>query len=149
MNRTELDAAHAWLRALTGEQVGRIPAPGVWSARQVLGHLVDSAANNHARWARMAGEDGLSFPTWDQNAWMTVQDWQGQEWAEILTLWYAYNVHLARFASLLPAASLTHTARIGTLNGGQPMTLARLLAHYDTHLKQHLEQIRERIYGQE
>ena len=132
------------LQAITDERASVNPAPEVWSAKQVLGHLVDSAANNHARWARMASEDNLTFPTWNQDAWMTVQDWQGREWVDILTLWHAYNLHLARFASLLTPEALTHRARIGTLNGGEPMTLEELLAHYERHLRHHLVQIWER-----
>lgn len=132
------------LQAITEEWASLKPAPDVWSAQQVLGHLVDSAANHHARWARMVGEDNLTFPTWDQNAWMMVQDWQGREWAEILPLWHAYNLHLAHFASLLTPEALTHCARIGTLNGGEPMTLEQLLAHYERHMRHHLSQIWER-----
>ncbi|WP_420595583.1 DinB family protein [Deinococcus sp.] len=132
------------LESLTEAAVSRQPAPEVWSAKQVLGHLVDSAANNHARWARMAGEDDLTFPTWDQDAWMTVQDWQGREWVEILPLWHAYNLHLARFASLLTPEALDRRARIGTLNGGEPMMLEALLAHYERHMRHHLAQIWER-----
>lgn len=144
MKTHEIEAAWDWLEAFSEVQVSRIPVPGVWSAKQVLGHLVDSAANNHARWARMAGEDGLSFPTWDQDAWMTVQDWQGRPWDEVLELWFRYNLHLAWFAGRLSPAALRHTARIGTLNGGEPMRLAQLLTHYDTHLNHHLAQVRER-----
>ena len=132
------------LQAVSEERASRKPAPEVWSAKQVLGHLVDSAANHHARWAHMAGEDGLTFPTWDQEAWMTVQDWQGREWDEVLPLWHAYNVHLARFAALLTPEALTHRARVGTLNGGEQMTLEQLLAHYQRHLRHHLAQIWER-----
>lgn len=145
MNRADVEATHAWLAGLTEAQVSRRPAPGVWSPKQVLGHLIDSACNNHARWARISGEDDLTFPTWNQDAWMAAEDWQGRPWTEVLALWHAYNLHLAWFAGRLPEAVMTHTATIGTLNGGEPMTFAQLLAHYDTHLHKHLAQIRERV----
>ena len=145
-SRAGVEAIAAELGQLGEAAVDRVPAPGVWSAKQVLGHLVDSACNNHARWARMVSEDDLVFPVWDQDAWNAAQDWPGRPWAEILTLWTAYNLHLARFASLLPPERL-HTAHatVGRLNGGQPMTLAELLAHYERHLHHHLGQIRERV----
>lgn len=140
-----VEVTHAWLLKLDEAAVSRAPNEGVWSPKQVLGHLVDSAANNHARWARMAAEDGLTFPIWDQDAWNAVQDWQGEAWADIVSLWAAYNRHLVRFQTLLPEPALDHRARIGTLNGGQPLTLAELLAHYARHLHMHLDQIRERV----
>ncbi|WP_425146645.1 DinB family protein [Deinococcus sp.] len=135
------------LQAIQEGQAARQPAPDVWSAKQVLGHLIDSACNNHARWARMATQNDLSFPTWDQNAWMDVQDWQGRPWTEILALWHAYNLHLTRLAALLAPVALIHRARVGTLNGGEPMTLAELLRHYQRHLLHHLSQIWERTGG--
>ncbi|BDP42750.1 hypothetical protein DAETH_27190 [Deinococcus aetherius] len=146
--RASVEAVHSRLSELDEPAVSRVPAPGVWSPKQVLGHLVDSACNNHARWARMVTEDDLVFPVWDQGAWNLAQDWQGHSWAEILALWYAYNLHLARFAALLPPERV-HSARatVGRLNGGQPMTLARLLEHYDRHLNHHLGQIWERVDG--
>jgi uncharacterized damage-inducible protein DinB len=144
-DRGSVDALHVRLAALSEAQVSRIPAPGVWSPKQLLGHLIDSACHNHARWARMATDDHLSFPTWDQNAWMTVQDWQGRPWAEVLALWYSYNLHLARFMALLPQGAMEHRARIGTLNGGEPMTLWQLLEHYVRHLGHHLTQLWERV----
>lgn len=145
-SRASVEVAHGWLSGLDDAAVGRVPAPGVWSPKQVLGHLVDSTCNNHARWARMVTEDDLVFPVWDQDAWNLAQDWRGRPWAEILALWYAYNLHLARFAALLPPERL-HSAQatVGRLNGGQPMTLAELLEHYDRHLHHHFGQIRERV----
>ncbi len=140
-----VESVHIWLLSLDEAAVSRVPAPDVWSPKQVLGHLVDSAANNHARWARMVTEDGLPFPTWDQKAWNAVQDWQGEPWTDIVALWAAYNRHLARFQTLLPDSALGHRARVGTLGGGEPMTLAELLAHYARHLHLHLGQIRERV----
>lgn len=144
-DRSRVEEVHAWLASLPGAALERSSAPGVWSGKQVLGHLIDSACNNHARWARMATEDGLVFPTWDQDAWMAAQDWQGEPWPELLALWRGYNLHLARFQDRLTAEMLAHSARIGTLNGGLPMTLGELLDQYERHLSRHLAQIRERV----
>lgn len=140
-----MGAVFACLSVLDEAAVSAVPAPGVWSAKQVLGHLVDSACNHHARWARMATEDDLVFPAWDQDAWNAAQDWQGRPWTEILALWHAYHLHLPHFAALLPEERL-HSARavVGRLNGGEPMTLAELVTHYDRHLTHHFAQIWER-----
>lgn len=140
-----VEAAHAWLSTLDEAAVARVPAPGVWSPKQVLGHLTDSACNHQVRWVQMAAEPGLTLAPWNQEAWMAVQAWQAEPWADILALWYGQNRHLARFKARLTPEQLGHPANVGTLNGGQPMTLAQLLEHYARHLHHHLGQIRERV----
>ena len=42
------------------------PAPTAWSPKEELGHLVDSAANNHQRIVRGQSEDKLAMPGYDQ-----------------------------------------------------------------------------------
>lgn len=42
--------------------------PGGWSRKQVLGHLIDSASNNHPRFVRSILQDSLDFPGYDQEA---------------------------------------------------------------------------------
>ena len=37
-------------------------APGKWSIKEVVGHLIDSASNNHQRMVRLQIEDQLVFP---------------------------------------------------------------------------------------
>lgn len=146
MNQQGIQTAYQWLSQLSEEQVSRKPAPDVWSAKQILGHLVDSAGNHRARWVQMAAQpqQPLALPTWEQEFWQAVQRWQMRPWADILAFWYAYNLHLIHFAAQLTPEQLAHSARVGTLNDGQPMTLQQLLERYDTHLHHHLAQIRER-----
>ena len=43
------------------------PAPGKWSPREIIGHLVDSASINHQRFVRAAFQDDLVFPGYDRS----------------------------------------------------------------------------------
>ena len=43
-------------------------APGKWSRKEILGHLIDSALNNHERFVRAQFTDDLMCPTYDQDA---------------------------------------------------------------------------------
>ncbi|ULH14573.1 DinB family protein [Deinococcus sp. KNUC1210] len=129
------------LEALSEEQAAHQTAPDVWSAKQVLGHLTDSACNNHVRFVRASLEDGLSLPGYAQNDWVRVGGYQERRWAEVLTLWQAYQLQLAHVIEQLPPSSLNHTLSIG---GGDPVTLAFVAADYVRHQLHHLAQIWER-----
>jgi len=112
--------------------------PGGWSRKQVLGHLIDSASNNHQRFVRAVLQTSLDFPAYDQNGNMRVQAPQEADWSLLVSLWAAYNRYLAHVIARLPAAKLETVCRIGT---AQPVTLGFLASDYVTHLVHHLRQI--------
>src|SRR6202171_6629581 len=91
------------LEALAEEAPACPRAPGKWSPREVLGHLVDSAANNHIRFVRGQFEEDLIFEGYDQDEWVGVQAYCDAPWTEIVELWRAYNVLLARISDAIPA----------------------------------------------
>jgi len=129
------------LRAIGEVPSARPPATGVWSARQVLGHLIDSGVNNHVRFVRAAAETGLALPGYDQNAWVQAGGYQERPWADLVTLWAAYQTQLAHLIAGLPAEALSHTLSIG---GGAPVTLGWLAEDYVAHQLHHLAQVWER-----
>src|SRR5581483_11097823 len=100
-----LDAAQD-LRELVGDceakfltirdaDAGRSPGRDKWSRKQILGHLIDSAANNHQRFIRMQLTPDLRFPGYEQNDWVRLNHYAKRPWKELVTLWAAYNRHLA------------------------------------------------------
>ena len=98
-------------------------APGKWSPKQVIGHLIDSASNNHQRFVR--GQQGaeLLTPTYAQDHWVDCQGYVERPWRDLTGLWHAYNRHLAHVIERIPA----DRARIRcTVGGNQPVTLAFL-----------------------
>ena len=44
-----------------------------WSPREIVGHLIDSAANNHQRFVRAQFTDDLVFSGYQQAEWVGVQ----------------------------------------------------------------------------
>jgi hypothetical protein len=112
--------------------------PGGWSRKQVLGHLIDSASNNHQRFVRAVLQTSLDFPTYDQDGNARVQVPQEVDWSLLVSLWAAYNRYLAHVIARLPATKLDAVCRIGT---GKPVTLGFLASDYVTHLVHHLKQI--------
>src|SRR5688572_30175720 len=91
------------LLALSASRARAPLAPGKWSAQQVIGHLIDSAANNHQRFVR-AGQDGtLEFPPYIQDFWVNFQRYEARDWADLVAFWHAYNRHLAHVMRQIPA----------------------------------------------
>lgn len=63
--------------------------------KQILGHLIDSASNNHQRMVRLQySKDLLFFPDYrqDNDLWIALQDYQNADWANLIQLWKFYNL---------------------------------------------------------
>jgi hypothetical protein len=120
-----------------------------WSSKQVLGHLIDSAANNHQRFVRAQFTDDLAFPGYDGDQWVDAQKYNDEDWVDLIDLWRAYNLHLVRVVALIPEAVLKrprdkHTLdqiAFKTVDQSNPTTLEYLIRDYLDHLKHHLDQI--------
>ena len=125
------------LRRMPEAEVARRPAPGRWSKKEILGHLIDSAGNNHQRFVRAQLAAELDFPRYEQEDWVRCQGYAAADWALLVELWSAYNRHLAWVLDRLPAERLTVTCRIGPY---EPVTLAALAEDYVRHLDHHLAQ---------
>lgn len=114
-------------------------APGKWSRKQVLGHLIDSAANNHQRFVRVQFEETPNI-LYDQNLWNACNHYQEMAPEHLVELWAVYNRHLARLMELIPEDKLQRTCRT---NEPQPVTLAWLINDYVAHMEHHLHQLVE------
>src|SRR5271155_5388691 len=115
-----IDASEAALLKIS-EAESRTPIrPGGWSRKQVIGHLIDSASNNHQRFVRASLQGSLEFPGYDQDGCVLVQAVQSAPWPLLLTLWANYNLYLAHVIAHLPADKLEAPCRIGE---NEPVTL--------------------------
>ena len=143
-----VQAAAVRLEQIPSEQASKSSAQH-WSAKQTLGHLIDSAANNHQRFVRAQYTDDLAFPGYDGDQWVDAQKYNDADWTELIDLWRAYNLHLVRVVSLIPEPVLTqqrdkHTLdqiAFKTVAQSTPTTLEYLIRDYLDHLKHHLDQI--------
>ena len=118
------------------------PAAGRWSPKEVLGHLIDSAANNHQRFVRAQQATSLTFPAYDQNEWVTLQRYQDAEWSHLVSLWMHLNLHLVHVISRIPPTAYSTPCTIG---GGEPVALESVILGYLSHVKHHMAQIRDRL----
>ena len=134
------------LRSLPEETIEARPNPSDWSVKEIVGHLVDSASNNHQRFVRLQVADGLAFPDYsqDNDAWVSIQRYQEAPWDDLLALWRYFNLHLARVIRSVNQRCIDH---IWVVDEDTSITLGELMIDYLRHLKDHLQQIRERIDG--
>ena len=135
--RTLVESAEI-LRQVSEDQSEQPALRGGWSRKQLLGHLIDSASNNHQRFVRAAIDGEIVLPGYVQDEWVRVQAVQELSWELLLTLWASYNRLLAHVIGKLPEDKLSASCRIGD---GAPVTLEFLVKDYLGHLKHHLEQI--------
>ncbi|HSB13813.1 MAG TPA: DinB family protein [Bryobacteraceae bacterium] len=133
-----LEQALPVLEAVREEDASKPALGGGWSRKQVVGHLIDSASNNHQRFVRAGLAGGLEWPGYDQNGCVNIQAYDQAPWAMLLEIWSAMNRLLGHVLRYLPAEAAGAVCRIGNY---QPMPLRELAQDYVSHLRHHLSQI--------
>lgn len=150
-----VDRAEPALWALDDAVTVFRPAAGKWSAREIIGHLVDSASINHQRFVRAMFQDDLVFSGYAQDDWVAIQKYQEASWRELVALWATFNRHLARVMGAVPQSTRTrlrtrHNLReiaFRPVPEGEPATLDYLMHDYVAHVEHHLRQIHALVEG--
>jgi hypothetical protein len=137
-----VDAAVARLGRRNDAEASVRPGVDRWSPKEVIGHLIDSAANNLHRFVRAQEVPMLEFPGYAQDHWVGSQGYQLRDWRQLLSFWQAFNHHLAHVIRRLPEDALARPCRIGD---GAPVSLQFLVEDYLAHLKHHLVQVDHRL----
>jgi hypothetical protein len=134
---TLVDHCVPLLAALDGDAVERRPAPGKWSPKEILGHLIDSAGNNQQKFVRLlTAPSPLAFVGYAQDAWVATQHYQTAEWRSLVTLWQAMNHHLAHVIANADPQRLANTV---TIDGAGPFRLDFVMSDYVEHSKHHMK----------
>jgi hypothetical protein len=133
-----LREAMPWLVTVSEAEASVPESTGKWSAKQVIGHLTDSAVNNLGRMVRMHIAAGQNLPGYEQNAWVAVQHYAERDWAEVLALWFAFNEHVEWTIRHMEPERLANQASVS----GETLTLGFLIEDYIAHMVHHLSAMR-------
>jgi hypothetical protein len=133
-----LRTAMPWLVTISEAEASVPEREGKWSAKQVIGHLIDSAVNNLGRIVRLQIEAGQSLQGYEQMAWVSLQHYAEREWAQVLALWFALNEHVAWTIGHVEKGRLANRGVVA----GEPLTLGFLIEDYVAHMEHHLRAMR-------
>jgi hypothetical protein len=134
-----IDDALQVIHAMDETRTTRPSRPGGWCAREILGHLIDSACNNHRRFVVGQSPETVKFDGYEQDAWVSRQRYADVPWRDLVALWTAYNRHLAHVMTVTPDDAV---GREIAGPDGTPVTVRFLMEDYVAHQRHHLEQIR-------
>lgn len=113
------------------------PSPNKWSKKEIIGHLIDSATNNHQRFVRGQFEDSPTI-SYEQDKWIECSYYQQMPKQKLIDFWTIYNRHLAGIMRLIPAENLLKTCK---LKDGTVQDLDFLINDYVDHQEHHLRQV--------
>ncbi len=125
----------------TRDEITKIKlAEDKWSLREIIGHLIDSASNNHQRFVRLQFGDLLDFPAYDAEEWIRTQKYNIMNWDVLVTLWYNYN------CVLLHIIENTDDIMLGNVwvESKDTISLEQLINDYYKHLELHMEHFNKR-----
>jgi len=144
-----IEDAFTRLSKLSEEESETVPAAGKWCPKEIIGHLIDSAANNHRRFVRAQMQDSLAFAGYEQERWVELQCYRDTDWKELLEFWRLYNRHLVHITRHMSEEALKRPRKDHNLNeiawqtvpATEPVTLEYFVRDYLGHLNNHLHQI--------
>jgi hypothetical protein len=125
---------------LSDEEFSRKPLPEKWSKKEVLGHLIDSSQNNLRRFITGQYESVPPKITYEQDFWVTANNYQEMKKEDVILLWKLMNQRVARVLANMPRENYSRTADTGK-EKIQLHTLSWLADDYVKHMKHHLNQI--------
>lgn len=138
--KVTVDEVSIRLSRMTADHVSAKDRPDKWSKKEILGHLIDSAANNHQRFVRAAYNAAAAFPPYSQTDWVQIQRYNESEWGELVALWVAYNHHLSSLIERIPGEALSSPCNIGK---AEPVPLEFVIKDYLRHLRLHVSALLE------
>jgi hypothetical protein len=133
-----INKADPLLKAIKEKDAALKSEPDKWSKKEIIGHLIDSASNNHQKFVRTMQTNDLTFVNYNQNAWVSNQRYNRANWLELINFWSLYNSHLAHVIEFTVAEKVQNKIIISDIG---PFSLEFIMKDYVEHLKHHLKAI--------
>ncbi len=123
---------------LTEEDKRFKPFPDVWSPREIIGHLIDSARYNLARFSEVLLESSpYILKGYDQNNLVLLMDYQNQNDKNLIAFWELLNTYISEVIRNIKTKDLERMVIIR----GESFSLAYIVFDYVGHLRHHLEDL--------
>ena len=138
-----IEAEESFLRDLPVEVITLRRNKQSRTVKQILGHLIDSASNNHQRMVRLQySKDLLFFPDYrqDNDLWIALEDYQNADWENLIQLWKFYNLHIIQ---VIKSVDLTKLDSFWCDFEGTKVTLKEMIEGYLDHLYLHINEIKD------
>ena len=136
--RAELERLRGVLLALSPALADTPWRAGGWTRKQIVGHLLDSAANNRQRFVRAAIDGQYAGPGYAQDAWVAAHGYADESWETLLRWWQAEHEILAAAVGRIPEERLEARCVVGD---DEPVTLRFLIEDYLDHQRGHFKQL--------
>lgn len=124
------------LSQISEEKISEKPSPNKWSKKEIIGHLIDSATNNHHRFIRGQFED-IPDIRYDQDEWNKYSFYQQMDSKQIILFWTIYNKQLIEIIKRIKIDNLKKKIKVGD----NLLTIEFLFNDYVEHMEHHLKQI--------
>ncbi len=133
-----LDDVPARIKSFSANELLKKPAPGKWSKKEIMGHLVDSAIYNIIRFTQAQYQPSpYVVEGYAQDDLVAVNDYQNLPLEHILETWKCLNRHIIFILSNLSKEK----REIAIVRRGEPKTLGWLAEDYVNHMEHHLRQV--------
>jgi hypothetical protein len=139
--RGEVEAFHAARKGIDEATASRRLRPDAWTLKEIVCHLVDSAANNHQRFTRLQLVPEISLPGYEAEPWVAAERPNALPWRDLLDLWRLYNLFLCNVVEGLDPAVLGRVWH----KDGKDLTLEHIATDYLRHLRAHFDHFGERL----
>lgn len=139
--RSRVEQLHTMLEQTDEGMVTIQLSEDAWSLKEILGHLIDSAANNHQRFIRLQQGNLEGYPAYDGERWIKIQRYNDAEWCLLTDLWLKYNQLLLWVIECLPEDCSTNSWSLER----ETHTLEWLVNDYYRHLSWHTEHYQKRM----
>jgi hypothetical protein len=148
--RNAIDEGSGLFEGVAEDATARSTTPGGWCAREIIGHLIDSACNNHRRFIVNQDASTLVVEPYDQEKWVALSHYAETPAAVLVATWRAYNDQIARVIERVPDETLgrgrgpraSYRFPYVTYALSDEATLRDLIEDYIGHLHHHFRQIR-------
>jgi hypothetical protein len=138
--RSAVDRLHELLEKTEETSVGIQLSADAWSLKEIVGHLIDSASNNHQRFVRLQIENLEGFPAYEAEQWIRIQQYNRMDWDLLKSLCMHYNLMILGIVERIPEKCLSNSWS----GDDEQRTLQWLVNDYYRHLRWHTDHYQRR-----